>query len=157
MSAKLSGKVDLTDFLASLPENLERNVLRGALRAGAEEYAEGAREACISKEVRETIKTSTRAEPGVVSAKVKTTSHKAPWVEYGTDDHEIKARKSPVIAIKGKIVGTSVYHPGARARPFMRDAIVTRETAAIDAIVSYAAKRATKEGILTPAPEETEE
>lgn len=157
----MSGMVDFTSFLATLPENMERNVLRGALRAGAEEYADGAREECTSDEVRASIKTSSRAEPGLVTAKIQTKgagAYKAPWLEYGTDEHEITVQGDTVsLVIDGKFVGKTVHHPGARARPFMRPPLATRETAAVDAMIGYARKRLTKEGLLQPAPEEPEE
>jgi hypothetical protein len=161
MTAKRNGMVDLTSFFATLPANLELNVLRSALRAGAEEFADGAREECTSEEVRATIKTSSRAEPGLVTAKVQTKgkgAHKAPWLEYGTDEHEITVKGDTVsLVIDGKFVGKSVEHPGARAKPFIRPALATRETAAVDAIIRQARKRLTKEGLLTPDPEEREE
>jgi len=86
----MKGNVDLGAILASLPEQLERNILRGAMRAGAEVIADGARENCRSAEVRETIGTTSRAEPGLVTAKVQTKgkgAYKAPWLENGTEPH----------------------------------------------------------------------
>lgn len=176
MSSKLHGMVDLTQVLAALPEGLEKNVLRGALKAGAEVFAEGAREECRSEEVRKTIKTSSRAEPGLVTAKIQTKgpgAQKAPWLEFGTDPHFIsvddeqsggrtvrrinRLAKEGSLVIGGKFVGKTVHHPGAKPYPFMRPPLDTRETAAVDAMVSYARKRLTKEGILTPVPEEAEE
>lgn len=176
MSAKLNGGVDLARFLAELPANLERNILRGALKAGAEEYAEGAREGCRSSEVRATIKTVARSEPGLVTAKVQTKgpgSYKAPWLESGTDPHFIsvddtqsggrtiarinKDTKNGSLVIGGHFVGKTVHHPGARPFPFMRPAVDTREAAAISAIGNYIATKLTKAGLTTPLLEEPEE
>ncbi len=86
MTAKMTGGLDLQAFLASLPANIERNVLRGALKAGADEIAEGARENCRSHEVRATIQTTARSEKGLVTAKVQTKgegAYKAPWFPNG--------------------------------------------------------------------------
>jgi hypothetical protein len=182
MSATMKGLSEALAALASLPENLERNILRGAVRAGAEEYAEGAREGCRSAEVRATIKVSTRAEPGVVTAKVQTKgpgSYKAPWLEFGTDPHFIsvdpeisggrtarrvnrlvedgKTGVADTLVINGKPVGKTVEHPGAQDFPFMRPAADTRGPAAIAAVGNYIGARLTKEGLTTPAPPEPEE
>lgn len=176
MTAKLTGGTDLAQFLAALPGNLERNILRGALRAGAEEYAEGARENCRSAEVRDTIKVTSRAEQGVVTAKVQTKglgAYIAPWLEYGTDPHFIsvddeqsggmtarkinRETKKGSLVIGGHFVGATVHHPGARPYPFMRPAVDMREAAAVAAIGSYIDMRLTKEGLTTPAPEATDE
>ena len=176
MSAKLTGLVDLSRVLAELPSNLERNVLRGALRAGAEVFAEGAREGCRSSEVRASIKTSSRSQPGLVTAKIQTKgpgAYMAPWLEFGTDPHFISVDsaqsggrtikrinrdlKHDSLVIGGRFVGDTVFHPGARAFPFMRPAIDTRETAAIAAISGYIAKKATKAGLEQPAEIEPDE
>jgi len=176
MSTKLSGKVDLTAIIDALPGALERNVLRGGLRAAADVYADGAREECRSPEVRATIKTSSRAEKGFVTAKVQTKgpgSFKAPWLEYGTSEHYISVDdeagegrtvrrintlvREGSLVIGGKFVGRSVLHPGARPYPFFRPAVDTREQQAVDAFTAYVVRRATKEGIFTPAPEEPDE
>lgn len=161
MTSKLHGMVDLTSFIAAASDSLETNILRGGMRAAANEYAEGAREECRSEEVRATIKTSSRAEPGLVTAKIQTKgpgAQKAPWLEYGTDEHEITVKGDTVsLVIGGKFVGKSVDHPGARAHPFMRPPLDTREAAAIAAFSSYVAKRATKEGLTTPDAVEPDE
>ena len=182
MSATIKGGVDLSAFLASLPANLERNVLRGALKAGADVIAEGARENCRSPEVLPTIKTTSRAEPGIVTAKVITKgegAYIAPWLEYGTDPHFISvdpelsggrtARRlnrltkggntdiAVTLVIGGKPVGKTVHHPGAKRYPFMRPALDERESAAIAAIGNHIAGKMTKAGIETPVAEEPEE
>lgn len=180
MSAELKGMGALKDFLASLPANIERNVLRGALKAGAEVIAEGAREGCRSAKVRATIGVTTRAEKGLVSAKVQTKgdgAFKAPWLEHGTDPHFIsvdaeqsggrtvsrinRLAKEPgaghSLVIGGKFVGDTVFHPGAKPYPFMRPAADTREGAAIAAIGAHINKKATKAGLSAPAVEDPDE
>jgi hypothetical protein len=181
MTAKLKGGVALDQLLASLPAHMERNILRGALKAGAEEYAEGARENCRSDEVRDTIKVSSRSEPGIVSAKVQTKgpgAFKAPWLEHGTDPHFIsvddelsggrtvsrinRLAKEPdsshSLVIGGEFAGSTVFHPGAKSHPFMRPAVDTREAEAIAAISNHIATKLTKEGLNSPPlPEEPDE
>ena len=180
MTASIKGGADLAAFLASLPANLGRNVLRGALKAGADEIAEGAREGCRSAEVAATIKTTSKSEPGVVSAKVVTKgdgAYKAPWLEHGTSAHFIsvddelrqgrtvsrinrlakESDSSHSLVIGGNFVGRAVFNPGARAFPFMRPAFDTRESAAIAAIGNRIATKLTKAGLVTPDPVGDEE
>ena len=173
MSATVKGGAALKDFLASLPANLERGVLRGALKAGADEIAEGAREGCRSPEVRASVQVTARSEKGLVTAKVQTKgdgSYMAPWLEFGTDPHFIsvddeqragrtvgrinrlaKERDSShSLVIGGQFVGTTVFHPGAKPYPFMRPAVDNREAAAIAAISSHISAKATKAGLSAP-------
>ena len=173
MTASLKGGADVGAFLAALPAQLEKNILRGALKAGAEVIAAGAREGCRSSEVRESIKTSSRADQGVVTAKVQTKgkgAYIAPWLEYGTDPHFIsvddaqrggmtvrrinKKTKEGSLVIGGKFVGSTVHHPGAKPYPFMRPALDNREADAIAAIGGYIQTRLTKEGLNSPPPPE---
>ena len=180
MTASIKGGADLAAFIASLPANLERNVLRGAMKAGAEEIAEGAREGCRSAEVAATIKTTSKSEPGVVSAKVVTKgdgAYKAPWLEHGTsahfisvDDEQSQGRtvsrinrlakepdSSHSLVIGGKFVGRTVFVRGAHPYPFMRPAFDTRQSAAITAIGNHIATKLTKAGLVTPGPAGEEE
>ena len=177
MSASIKGGVDLSAFLAALPANLERNVLRGAMKAGADEIAQGARDGCRSAEVRESISTSSKVEAGgVVSAKVQTKgdgAYIAPWLEYGTDPHFIsvddeqaggrtagrvnRLATKGTLVIAGKPVGKTVHHPGAKPYPFMRPAVDNREAAAIAAIGGHIAGKMTSAGITTPVAEAPEE
>jgi len=179
MTANIRGLADISQFLSSLPANLERNVLRTALKAGAEVIAEGAREECRSREVRATIGTTSRSEAGLVTAKVQTKgdgAFKAPWLENGTDPHFIsvdeeqsggktvrrinvltKKAGGHSLVIGGTFVGGTVFHPGAQPYPFMRPAADTRAAAAITAIGDHIARKMTKAGIETAPPSEPEE
>ncbi|WCT75033.1 HK97 gp10 family phage protein [Sphingomonas naphthae] len=157
-------------FLGNMIQNLEPKVLRGALKEGAEVIAAGARENCRSDEVRATIKTSSRAEPGIVVAKVQTKgpgAYMAPWLEHGTDPHFISVDDSQsggmtvrrinrttkeALMIGGAFVGTTVFHPGAKPYPFMRPAADTRADMAIEAVAGHITKHLTKEGLAGPAP-----
>lgn len=173
----MKGLDGLDHFLATLPANMERNVLRGALKAGADVIADGARENCRSEEVRADIKTSASSrETGVVTAKVEVkgpNAYKGPWLEHGTDPHFIsvddeqsggmtvrkinRETKKGSLVIGGHFVGRTVHHPGAKPYPFMRPAADQRETAAIEAIGNHIAGKMTKAGLVTPAPEEPDE
>lgn len=98
------------------------------------------------------------------------------WLEYGTDPHFITidptvrkgmtARRvnakitdgdgdlKATLLINGKPVGTSVYHPGAQAKPFLRPALDNREGDAIAAMQGYVTSRATRAGIAGAAASE---
>ena len=183
MTSSVKGMGDLKQFLASLPDNLGQNILRGALRAGAQAYADGARENCRDPEVRAAIKVSARSEPGIVSAKVKVQgpgAYKGPWLENGTDPHFIsvdedhsggrtvrrinrldkaarlagKEGPGASLVINGQFVGTTVHHPGAKPFPFMRPAADTKGPDAIAAIGNYITTRLTKEGLAGPAEDQ---
>ncbi|MCZ4341518.1 HK97 gp10 family phage protein [Sphingomonadaceae bacterium G21617-S1] len=167
---------DLTAYLEQLSGSLDDKVARGALKDGANVIAEGARDECKSSEVRASIKTSSKVEPGIVSAKVETKgkgAYLAPWLEYGTEEHFISvdetqsggrtARrvnrlvKEGSLVINGKFVGKTVHHRGADPFPFMRPAADTREQAAIEAIGRGIRKRLPTIAGGTPIPEEPDE
>ena len=73
----------------------------------------------------------------------------AHMIEYGTKAHRIQAKKGKVLAI-----GVSaVNHPGIRPHPFLRPALDSKSTAAVEAVREYIRKRlADKHGIEVPAP-----
>jgi hypothetical protein len=177
MTATMKGGADLSAFFASLPAKLGPKVLRGALKAGAEVIADGAREKCRSAEVRDTIGTVSKSEPGVVTAKVQTKgpgAFKAPWLENGTDPHFISVDPdvaggrtagrvnrlngkgssgvAETLIIGGKPVGKTVHHPGSRSFAFMRPALDEGEQDAIAAVGNHIAAKLTKEGLAAPAP-----
>lgn len=152
------GLIDLHRVLNELPDRLERNVLRGAMKAGADVIADEARDLCRSSEVRESISTSASVKGRVVTALIQTKgdgSYLAPWLEYGTEPHIIRAKdpegrtagrlnrlnKRGALMIGGKFVGDLVWHPGARKLPFMRPAMDQREEQAVTVIGEQIAAR----------------
>lgn len=174
---KVTGLKELNEFMKQLPEKLQKNVMRGALRAGAKALeAEAKRGAAVDAgDLRASIRISTRNQKGMVTASVKTDDFKAHWIEYGTAAHWISVdekvrptrktrRGERVIGLKtlnkmlargslqigGQFVGSSVHHPGARARPFMRPALDNKGQEAIVAAGNYIkARLATKHGLNT--------
>jgi hypothetical protein len=158
VTAKLVGLVDLQRVLADLPEKLERNVLRGSMKAGADVIADGARGACRSAEVRATITSSARVKGRIVTALVQTKgdgAYKAPWLEYGTEAHIIRANdgegrtarrlnrlnRKGALMIGTAFVGDAVWHPGAKPYPFMRPALDQRQEEAVRTIGEQIAVR----------------
>lgn len=86
------------------------------------------------------------------------------WLEYGTDAHFITVddsqrggmsvrkindgRKAGTLAIGGEPVGATVWHPGAKAHPFLRPSLDVKEADAIRSAQHYIYTRATKAGVI---------
>lgn len=184
---KFKGGKELQDLLNTLPAKMERNVMRSALRAGAAVIRDAAREninddtGALSKSVR----VSTRARRGEVTATVKAGNKKAFYahmVEFGTAPHLIEARdedrptrktrkgekkvsigtmnrmiKQGSLKIGENFIGPVVMHPGAAPKPFMRPAIDQKQDEAVRAVGEQIRKRLTKAGINAPAGLELDE
>lgn len=146
----------LDTFLAQLPPKLQRNVLRGGLRAGMATVLPVAKDAIhsVSGQLAEGLKLGTRSPPGSdkVVAYIKTTgphAFVAKWVEFGTRMHEIRSKDGKQLYFGGRFVD-AVDHPGAKKKPFMRPALDSQATTAIIATAEYIRNRlATKFGLET--------
>jgi HK97 gp10 family phage protein len=153
------GGRELDAFLQQLPVKVERNIMRAAMRAGANEFKKGAQDAAPvdDGDLRASIRVTTKSRGGTVYASVKAGGKKAPhwhWVEFGTAAHKIKAKPGHALEVSGTAV-REVDHPGARSHPFMRPTFDSRAAAAIAATAAKIRQRLTKEGINVPAPEES--
>lgn len=152
----VKGLSELQAILSALPVKLEKNIMRSALRQGANVVMKKAREnvsavgAIDSGLMRKGIKVSTRAKGGTVTASVRATgkhAYIATWIEYGVKPHSIK---------KGAKVKSGKYpsnnpHPGFAPKPFLRPALDTEMQAAVIAVGNTIKKvLATKHGIDTP-------
>lgn len=151
------GAQELNAMLQGLPVKVERNILRAALRAGANQFKAAARVNVPVDEgdLRDSIRVSVRSKGGTVYGSVKAGGKKAPhwhWVEFGTARHKIKAKQEHALSFSGVAVA-EVDHPGARAKPYMRPAFDTASAAAIAAVAAKIYERLTKEGLNLPAPE----
>lgn len=156
----VKGMTDIGKVLQTFALKLERNVIRGGLRQGANVVKDQAlanvpvsppsdrnaeRYGGYAGALRDSIRVSTRSRRGKVTASVKAGGMKtkggadvyyANWVEYGTRPHMNGARG---------------HHPGARPRPFMRPALDTEAQRAVIAVGNYMRNRlSTKHGIDTP-------
>lgn len=151
----VKGLSELQKFLDTLPAKMEANIMRSALRAGANVLKTEAasnldRNGSVdSGDLKASLRVSSKLSKGVVTATVKAGSDKA-WywrfVEFGTAAHVIKARRQKSLFFNGSQV-TSVDHPGARAKPFMRPALDARASDAVVAVGEQIKKRLTKQGI----------
>jgi HK97 gp10 family phage protein len=154
----ITGGKELAEFLKTLPAKLERNVMRGAMRAGAKVVADEAKRNVPTRmgALKKSIRVSSKTNKGMVSASAKAGNKKvfyASWVEFGTAPHKIVAQKMFLRfkAKDGKMVTTySVNHTGAISKPFMRPALDSKAADSIRAVGQYVKQRMTKQGLEAP-------
>jgi HK97 gp10 family phage protein len=157
----IKGGKELQEFLDQLPAKMEANIMRSALRQGANVIKEEAKAnvPVESGDLRDSLRVSTRSKRGVVTASVKAGNKKA-WywrfVEFGTAAHKIAGKKGGFLSFGG-LFAKSVQHPGARPKPFMRPALDAKANAAIQAVGDQIRKRLTKQGLNAPDIQVTEE
>jgi HK97 gp10 family phage protein len=145
----VSGLSELDKLLKELPAKVERNILRGAMRAGAKVFEGRAKQLVPvrSGQLRDSIKVSTRSKRGRVSATVRAGGKKAFYahmVEFGTARHFIKPRKRKSLFFAG-LAREVVDHPGSAPKPFMRPALDGGQAEAVNAAADYIRKRLAKE------------
>ena len=163
-TVEIKGLAELHKTLQELPAKIEKNVLRGGLRAGArvlEEEAQrlvpvgipsgsareryGTAPGDLKKSIRVSVRTSSKT--GAVRAQVKAGNKKA-WyahlVEFGTARHWIRPKNRKSLFLAG-IFKEVIDHPGARPKPFMRPAFDGKARAAIDAMADYIRARLPRE------------
>lgn len=149
----VKGLANLTKFLDELPANIEKNILRGALRAGMSTVLPVAQQRIhnISGLLAGGLKIGTNARGSVVMATIKTTGphgYLGAWVEFGTRVHTITAKNGGALAFGGGL-HKSVVHPGAKPHPFLRPALDGQAEAALNAAAQYMRARLEKKGVDT--------
>lgn len=157
------GGRELDRLLQTLPVKIEQNILRGAMRAGANPIKqEVIRRAPVDTgQLRASIRITSRSRRGQASASVKV-GNAAAWyahlIEFGTRNHEIKARLGGALGIGGKAV-KKVMHPGIEGKPFIRPAADATIPDGLREVTKYIRKRLTNEGLNTrdTAPRDPEE
>lgn len=155
----IKGGEELAKALQQLPVKIEKNILRSALRAGANVIKNEAKSnvPVDDGDLKRSLKVSVDAKRGRVTAKVKAGNKKVfytHFVEFGTAAHIIKPKgritaKKGALSFNGVFVN-SVNHPGARAKPFMRPALDAKANEAIVATGNKIKQRLTAVGINTP-------
>lgn len=158
---EIRGLAELHKTLQELPVKIERNILRGGLRAGAKVMEAEAERLCPEGlptmdsvkrgarrgELKRSIRVSMRASKSTVRATLKA-GNKIAWyahlVEFGTARHWIKPKNRKSLFVAG-LFKEVIDHPGARPKPFMRPAFDSKWRAAIDAMASYVRDRLPKE------------
>jgi HK97 gp10 family phage protein len=165
----ISGLKELDDILKTLPAKIEKNVMRGAMRAGLNEIRTEAKAQLTSGghvktgELQRSVRVSfvRKSEKfGFVRGKVTAGSNKA-WyahlIEFGTGSfyagkgskskrkpYEIKPKSRKSLFFAG-LAKETVTHPGIHPSPFMRTAFDSKSAAAIKAFADYMTKRIPKE------------
>lgn len=151
----VTGLKELQAFLDALPQKLEQNIMRAALRAGANVVKAEAQQQLASHgnvktgEMSKGLKVSTRAKGGMVTASVRAKGkhgYIAHWIEFGTAAHTISGKNGKALAFAGGVY-KEVHHPGIKAAPFMRPALDGKSGAALVAVGEAIKKRLTKQGI----------
>ena len=155
----ITGLSELQAQLDRLPANVEKKLLRGALRAGQKVVLEAAKAniRTISGDLAASLRISTRSRKnGLVSARVVAGAKKvfyAHMVEFGTAQHYIKPKTRRSLFFAG-INAEVIDHPGAKKHPFMRPAIDGAADAAMQAFANYLSGRITSE--LDKLPDEAD-
>ncbi|MEG8045747.1 HK97 gp10 family phage protein [Sphingomonas aerolata] len=164
-------------YIAQLPDELEKTVLRGAARTGGKILVDGAKQRSISSDVDDAIVMKRRAEAGritvIITVEKGWARSVANWLEYGTSSHfitvdsiqrggmsvpRINAKtKEGSLVIGGQFVGSTVYHPGARPHPFLRPTLDIDGAAAVAAAQGFINAHVTRSGIIGTAEPEGED
>lgn len=148
---EIKGMAELHKALQELPVNIERNVLRGGLRAAGKVIADAARaqapvhDGDLKKSIRVSMRT--RSKAGWVNANVKAgdkVAYYAHMVEFGTARHWIRPKNRKSLFFAG-LARQAVEHPGARPRPFMRPAFDAKAQIAIETMADYIRARLPRE------------
>ena len=166
LEVKTTGLAELEKALAELPAKLERNVVRGGLRAGAKVIEAEAKQLVPVRtgRLRDSIKASSGTKRGKPYARIKVggrgNGKDSVWYAHiveltGAVRHFIKPKKASALFISGS-VRKGVEHPGMQSRPFMRPALDRAGPRAVAAFADYVRGRLTKEGINVPDPTPTE-
>ncbi len=142
-------------MLAQFSVKFEKNVMRAAMREGANEIRDEARQQLASNGNVDTgvlargLKVSTRAKAGKIVASLKAKGKHAfvaHWLEYGTAAHKIASKKGLAF---GGYVYRMVDHPGISPKPFFRPALDAKAQAAVVAVARGVKKRLTAAGMNT--------
>jgi hypothetical protein len=164
----VKGREAVKRFITSIPEKMERGVLRGAAKAGGAVIMEEAKARVSSDEVGEHLQMKAKSERGQIKVRISIKPgfwrSVGTWLELGTDPHYIsvdasqrngrsvgrinRLAKTGTLVINGKPVGSTVFHPGARPSPWLRPALDLKERDAIAAAQSYINARVRRSGLL---------
>jgi HK97 gp10 family phage protein len=150
----VKGLSDLAKFMDELPIKVERNIARGALRAGMKLVKTDAQQRIHSKsgQLAAGLKIFSRVRRGLVIVSLRATgkhAFAAHMLEFGTKRHTITAKNRKGLSFGG-LFFQSVEHPGSRPFPFMRPALDSQANAAVVAAAEFMKTRlADKHGLDT--------
>jgi HK97 gp10 family phage protein len=142
---RITGGKELDALLKMLPEEVEAKIVRNALNKGANIIRDQAK-ANIQRRSGATaraIMSSSGVDKGqgLVYSKVKLHKRRkfiGRFLEYGTAAHLIwvSAGKGSLV-VNGVAIGKQVLHPGTAPRPFLRPALDTKASEAVQAVAGY--------------------
>lgn len=146
---QVKGMAELEQKLSDLPVRIERNVVRGAVRAGSNVFLKAARGAFPKRTGRliKSLKVSTRNTAGRPTGFVKVGGKAAPYAgptEAGAKPHLILPKRRKYLKV-GNLFVRQVRHPGLPARAFLMGVFDTQSRSALDAFESYVAQRLPRE------------
>ncbi len=150
----VKGLAELNAILQSFPVKFEKNVLRGALRAGMSVAKEESKTQLATNGSVDTgillagLKVSVRVKSGTVTAKLKAGGphgYLAHWIEFGTAAHTITSKAGGGMAFAGGVF-RSIEHPGMQPKPFMRPALDAKQADIVVAVGEYIKARLDKAG-----------
>lgn len=148
----IKGGAELQRFLDQLAPKIEKNIMRGGMRQGANVSKKEAQLQLTASGSVETgllkkgLKVSTNSKAGRVTASLKVKgkhAYLARWIEYGVAAHGVAKgakRKS------GKGQG-GILHPGFAPRPFLRPALDNKVPEIVAAVANYVKNRLTTQGL----------
>lgn len=158
---KITGGRELAEALKQMPRQLQQNVMRQALRAGAKVIQTKARELVPvdTGDLKNSLKIGTSSRRREVRSTVATKgkgAYIARFIEFGTAPHLIKGRNGGTLkftARDGNTVETlSVNHPGIKAKPFLRPSLDSESNKAIVAVGEKIRERLANGGYKVPLP-----
>lgn len=158
MAVQIKGAADLQRFLDQLPANVEKNIVRGALRAGAKVTADAVKAAAPEKTgaLKKSVRVTAGVRAGRVTSRVVIGDKKA-WylhiLEGGAKPHIIKPKiKGGKKALSfGEKIYAIAHHPGIKARPFFVQAVDSSAQQASSKVIAYIRNRLkTKHGMEVP-------
>jgi hypothetical protein len=155
----IKGGEELQRFLDELPVKMEKNIMRGALRQGANVIKAEAQHQLASNGNIKTgilskgLKVSTNAKGGTVTASIKAKGKHAfiaYWLEFtGASPHMIRGKYGLALAFAGGVY-KQIEHPGFQPKPFMRPALDSKASQAVIAVGNRISQKLTAEGINAP-------
>lgn len=167
INMKVKGMEQLNAAMKAIPNKIQVNIARGALRKGLQVVEKEMRARApvepgpYGGALRDSIRIGTSAFRGRVVGYVRAGGKRkgrkyvyyAHFIEWGTSPHRITSEKGMPVGRGGAVVH-EVHHPGIRPHPFARPALDLRYRDAIAAAAKRTAQLLRrKNGLNIPDPE----
>ena len=164
----VGGLAELDQLMKSLPAKIEKNVLKGALRAGQKVMLQGAK-----NHLSEVTKRDSGALENILRIRLARKAERFGWVrsylvagdKYAFYSHMVEFGTASFYSGAGKTVGAPyviaaqakkslffggeakevVLHPGIKPKPFMRPAMDEQAENSLKAMIQFMQKRIPKE------------